>query len=231
MELTLNPPIVATFPWDAHLTAILNDGDEEKLKWIYGNYIQLTGYLEKKCESIYINYFKSSLWQNCPHISISKIGMDFYSGMSLEDKIKFIKHSINCGYYVVLQVYKNKIKAYEQSDFIDHQMMIYGYDEEAKILNIADFFSGKYRKRCCTYNELNEAWNLSLENIEKIDHLHLYLLKSKKIVPFDRREENTTCVYSFDLMVICAFLQDYLSGSNSLFRYRIEESSDAFHSL
>lgn len=59
-------------------------------------------------------------------------------------------------------------------------MMIYGYDEEAKILNIADFFSGKYRKRCCTYNELNEAWNLSLENIEKIDHLHLYLLKAKK---------------------------------------------------
>ena len=50
----------------------------------------------------YINYIKSSLWQNCPHIYISKIGMDFYSGMSLEDTIKFITHFINCGYYFVL---------------------------------------------------------------------------------------------------------------------------------
>ena len=32
MELTLNPPIVATFPWDAHLTAILNDGRRRKIK-------------------------------------------------------------------------------------------------------------------------------------------------------------------------------------------------------
>ncbi len=152
--------------------------------------------------------------------------MDYFFHMSEEEKLNFIKYSIDCGYYVILQVYKNKIPAYHDTAFIDHQIMVYGYDDEIKRFCISDFFRGKYRKDVCFYGEFLEAWNLSLENFDKIDMIHIYLLKPKKIVPFDGREESSTGFYSFDASVISIFLEDYINNNNTMFRYRIRETED-----
>ena len=78
--------------------------------------------------------------------------MDYFFNMAEEEKLNFIKYSINSGYYVILQVYRNKIPAYYDTTFIDHQIMVYGYDDEIKRFNISNFFRSKYQKDVCTAN-------------------------------------------------------------------------------
>lgn len=195
-KLPVTYPVITSFNHHAHILSILGCYDYA-MEWIMINYIQLFchKYTETSCLcDFYFSYpFEIRPADTCYWLSTQKINRNRIAYMDT-DIVTFVKDSIDQSQYVHLMVNLNYLKpslCYQKKDY-PHDILIYGYDEERKLLFCSDFVFTKQHKYSFTeisYEDFKLAYYnfpFSFNYIDNVDHMkgniHLYQIKQKEEV-------------------------------------------------
>lgn len=180
--------------------------------WLFSNYIQImlnSGWVNSP-NIVALDYFVTPQ-KNYNYYTIHNL-LDFkYENpkMILESYnsiINFIIHQINHNFYVEIllnEKYIENRKVYQKDDE-NHTNLIYGYNEDLKLLYIMGFNkTSKPELGIITYDMFNMAYNTSDINA------NIYLLK---YVP-------DTKIYKLNKRHIISSIDDYLNGKNTSNNY------------
>ena len=137
-----DPPIKSYHSCDL-LSIILNHDSEN---FLINNYIQVFSMkIEKTFAYHEINYYMPfDLFSECPFINCQKISHQFIPTIT-DDIVDFFIHCIDNGYYIFTdydQYYISKTPAYNSRHFY-HDLFIYGYDRNKKVLHCTEFLDLK----------------------------------------------------------------------------------------
>lgn len=151
-KLPMSIPINACYPAISQTSGILF-ADPLIHDWLMNNFIQV---FEVDQETHAIDYYDYCAEGN-PFLSYNEIDYSFINKNWL-DLASFIESAIDDNYYIRIFVNIKEIKAYSSNTDAYHDLMVYGYDSDNKIIYIADHFSaGKLLLKTCSYKEINRA--------------------------------------------------------------------------
>lgn len=217
-KLDIVYPSISYSPATAYLFGVLEsyrETNENIDLWIISNFlnpcidIDLIDPDQPEDPLVYEEFFRKDIWYGCPFISSSSITIDVANHIVEGDFCKFVVSSIEAGYYVYANINKRYIPNYKSNRNITHNMLIYGYDECNKEVNIADFFRNRvFSFEKCSYENLNSAFK-GLQKIwdcEKFSRVELF-------------KYNEYANYKFKLHEIKSKLEDYIEGTDLLKRH------------
>lgn len=200
-------PIITTYTQHAHLLTIL--GNEPKTKsWVFSNYIQI--YINKELN---INkwgdyYFPMPYeirpFEVCKWLEVQKNSEEFIDG-NCEDIVKYVINLIDNNYYVHMMInYKYLSKSrYSKSNIdMEHDVLVYGYDNDAGILYCADFMfeTSKYVFSDCTYDEFRTAYT-GVKGMPSYLNHYIFSYRIKK-----------ECDYEYHIKNIVFWLKQYTNS-------------------
>lgn len=204
MQLPVEYPIITSYPAYACFLSILANYSKTD-DWIFDKFINLWSHIDTNGDTP----FRFGSWdyvKNCPFITFTKIKSDLL--LSINNDIRhFIKSSIKNEYYVYMSYDKYYIKnTYAYNKYhSEHQMFIYGYDDEKQEYYIGEFFSGKkFDFYTISYTELEKAIDSDRE-INPTSFVELYKYKDID--------------YDFDMELLRKNLMDYLYSDFSALSY------------
>jgi hypothetical protein len=184
--LPTSTPDITTFPAYASSLSILQS-HPEALDWVYSHYIRI---FVTKIEIADINaeYYPTAGYapgfftdydtrrlgntladgiffnrESCPYLNVFEIPYSLIRPMSFVD---FVKKCLDSNLYVYAHIDTSKVENYEcdgiPSEASDHPIFIYGYDDNNRTFNIADFFGGnKYSFEECKFKNIEDAFESS----------------------------------------------------------------------
>lgn len=144
-------PITDCYPATSEAAGILF-ADSFIANWMFNNFIQIFQVEENNA----IDYYDFAI-DNNPFLSYNEINYSFiyHNWNSLKD---FIISCINDGYYVRLFNNTNKNPLYDIKREIQHDLLIYGYNDMIEIFFVADHFqSGRFEIKTCSFEVLENA--------------------------------------------------------------------------
>lgn len=153
---------------------------EPKFKpWFYQNYLEIYCVTTNFINIVYndsLSYTNNELFP----LEIKTVSYNFVS----QDIINLIKEYIQKDYYIIIFVdefYMRNSNNYLKYHF-NHEYLIYGYDEQNKILSGVGFLDTKFTTLDLMFDDLSKAFN-SAKNLQQredfsADH-ELYLLRKK----------------------------------------------------
>lgn len=144
-------PITTCYPSTSHASGILF-ADDFVSNWMFNNFIQIFQVESNDA----IDYYDFSI-DNNHFLSYNELSYEFvyHNWSSIND---FIVACINDNYFV--RVFNNvrKNSLYDFEDEWQHDILIFGYDSENEIYNVADHFrNGKFEIANFTFDELDNA--------------------------------------------------------------------------
>jgi hypothetical protein len=201
------PPITSFFHIDIPLSIIYSD--IETHHWIYSNYIQLYSIHNiERSNPCFIDFhhsingaFRFLELATCPWILFERISREdvFNKWGSI---IEFVKEKINKDKYIGITVDARKIKNYINTNM--HNLFIYGYNEEKKVLYTADHFrDGVFNFEEVNYDEFSNSVLYPYEEDLNWGNLEGICIFSK----IRRKHEN---IYNLDLRKIIYDMKSYL---------------------
>ena len=212
MRLVLNiqNSVVDVFNGYACTTSICIDKTDGR-KWFVQNYLNyLTIYNENYDFSISdyfysdytyncaINFFQPENIMNFPYITYS------VPCSMVKDIVAFIRDRIIDGYYVCLFVNLRYIKQYNKNSDVIHDVFIYGFDDEKRLMYATGYVNGqKYSQINYTYEEIEKAYQ-SL-NVDSPAHINF----DTKRISFFKYRENFK--YDFSVAKFINDLKEYLN--------------------
>lgn len=178
----LKKPLLNTYGLLADLLAIIAEVDKEGL-WLASNYNNIVAF---KPDAPF-NLYELSILQNrecglnmfyqCPFV-------DFYkyrrSEIDKDKIIDFIKNYINEKYYILLNIDRQFIKEYGIHERANHEVMVYGFDDEKEIFLLCDNkLDGRYSTDIiCTFEEMKNGYiNYIVDNEMQDLHDSIVLIK------------------------------------------------------
>lgn len=149
--LEMRKPLLSSFPVYGDLFSILEQTEHVK-NWMCNNFIQLN------CVEPIV-FFESyrSVFYNCPHLSTSNVIREEIKECWDGRLIDFIKQKIDYGYYIFLYVDRKYIQQYKTQESFEHEMFIYGYDDD-NFYCADNMDGGKYTQFICSQMEIDEAY-------------------------------------------------------------------------
>lgn len=155
--LPIEKPIITFIPRHANKLSIVQTHscfDD----WLMNNYIFISinyDYTKINVED-YLNIYSSEI------IDEFMLTRDIIChGMDILSSIIVLLHE---KYYITIMIDRFYLSAYNAKRHVNHPIFIYGYDDNAKMFYIADFFaSGYYGTTRCSYAELSLAIDRVLE--------------------------------------------------------------------
>ncbi|MBC8559261.1 hypothetical protein [Fumia xinanensis] len=159
-------PIVTGYPVIANALSILQT-KEETTNWILLNLIVPIVMYEEKNDKLMIDlggdhtpWNTRYLYDDCPYLTVYRYDRTWFCQQK-QDILPFIKWNIDHEKYIYSDVCEKYIPEYN-CDFSDklHDLFIYGYDEEEKLLFGSDFFYGeKYRNISISFDDYRKAFD------------------------------------------------------------------------
>lgn len=162
-------PSIAHSPNDTYIMSIL-ESNPIYLDWKMCNFLNIKYDLNTGSD----NFCPRNMFDVCPYFTKKIITYNdiLTNYLSFTD---FCKESIERGYYLYVVLNQKYIKNYHVDVDEDHNMFIYGYDEERRIMNVADFFfNGIYSLEEIDYVSIEKAF-LHLTDVEKFGDYDYYL--------------------------------------------------------
>ncbi|WP_419871400.1 hypothetical protein [Candidatus Pristimantibacillus sp. PTI5] len=210
--LPVRYPEITCFPYYADVLSIVGATSDYYAPWVLSNFIQLSSHPDHERNGILkLDFFQPWVtWSPfyCPLIDVQIINKEMLHVMNKSDVITFITDAIDMEFYVHMKVnhkYLPISRVYQKRD-MGHDLLIFGFDKELRILDVADNFTGKFEYKKCTFEEFLEAYNhqaiTNLGNYEKV-----LLIKANK-----------TAKYEFDLLKIADSLNDFLASRDTRIR-------------
>ena len=174
------PWITYTPPVDCKTTLLLRKGgNTEEALWEHFVTIKNTSYVKD------VDFLDNNKWEVFKNLEVLKLPKRYF----LKDTMNAVAEWINEGYYLFLIIDSSKISQYANfgKERFRHEILIYGYDDQAGLIYAADYFDYiKYQKRCVPIRELVEAIGSALD-IED-DYLNgVYCLRTYEIPEHFRR--------------------------------------------
>lgn len=227
-KLYMEYPPITSYPTHANLLSCLSQHDNY-LVWYFENYMNI--FTNNKLDKImdnYVDFFAPIPWKSNPFLYSQSFSRELFATMET-DIINFLINAINQGNYIFLYLnrfYLSAAYSYQKNDDV-HDVFIYGYDNEKKIFNIADFFvNNKYSFATATFDEIswaydkyNDDWKDGEVDIRNVDGIILV-----KPLPFT--------AYSYTVTDTLQGLKDYLCSTTSsgryLYGYRLDCEYDEF---
>ena len=143
-------PDVTCYPATSEACGILF-ADPAIHDWMYNNFIQLF----EVDASHAVDYYDFAI-ENNPFLSYSEIDYTFVM-KKWDSIISFIVDALDDNYYLRFFVNTAKMELYDFGYF-HHDLIVYGYDMEEKILYIADHFKrGKFSMDKCSFDDFLHA--------------------------------------------------------------------------
>jgi hypothetical protein len=150
-------PLISTYNYYASITSIFAEEDGI-WPWFYSSCIQYC-YDEKHDWFFFENH---NLLDTCEYLERTKISRELAS-KGWDTVIQLLMDAIDNGnycYFLINRYYLPGSIDY-QKNHGSHEIFVYGYDKEKKIVYYADHLSsGKYIKTTCTFDEMDKAYNL-----------------------------------------------------------------------
>jgi hypothetical protein len=222
-QLIVTYPPLTTFTTYADALAILLSFDEGQ-DWAYSHYIQIqandivsrNNNTEDMMESAPFtasffvdidtrkraNVVCDNFWlggERCPFFNVFEIPNDYVNAIN-GTFADFIKRTIDGKMYIYAYLDISKISGYWTRVPLGHQLLIYGYDEETRTVNFADFLDNqKYTFATCSYDEIEAAY-------KGISDLFLPIVKSVALV-----QHIGYGAYIFDMSYIRDSIREYLN--------------------
>ena len=167
---------ITTYPHTANLASFLWE-NEKVYPWLMNCFLKVYGW-RVDGEDFNMDY-EDFYILDCPAILLERLNIHMIQ-KGWRDIISFIHDAINSGYYIYMEVERSKISAYNKGVKGIHDLFIYGYDQEQKMLYVADCFkNGKYSFAEISNTELIEAFPYNKEENINIFEFHndIMLLK------------------------------------------------------
>ena len=201
-ELPVLFPLISTYPEYGHLFSILDVTDTNVEAWIISNFINVVGY-----EYRFFHFRDTwTLLKRCPFIQCNSIDRGFVKYIWRKSAISLFVSIVDSGCYIIIDLdrfYISNSPEY-QRHHINHKTLIYGYDANKKIFNVADNLeNGKYVRFEYSFADVELSYSL-MESIGNNDGYDVFYLKS-----FDCKN------YKFDICYLLRELELYVS-QNSL---------------
>ena len=223
LPICFPPPMYFSLHVAIALSMIL--ADNENKDWFYNHFVQVSfynKYAEIEGSHKYCIYpameMRPGQIASGKFIKETHVNLDIFNLKedTLYDNIKLF---IENGYYIscVADVSKIKGTRYEGESFFYHGLMIYGYDNKTKSLDIVDFDDR---------NAINRI-KISMEDF-------IAAFTSPKLLETFGEEVNNSIIlfrrkkseFTFDLRVVMETLRDYLDSYNTGRRYALLLPSD-----
>ncbi len=195
--LPMSEPIIKCYPIHAGVFSILGAHTQEHLPWVYNFYVQIFTPPGLKYKNR-LNYAVLDPLKVCPWIET--IHLERSIGLEVMNIVELIKTCINHEYYFFSCFNVNQIAAYEATQLSNHEMLIYGYNDEKEEFYFADNYKkGKYSHGIASYKEIENATGLFGASKER-----LALIGIKYV------EDNKLKYYQFDKRAYTDLLVDYI---------------------
>lgn len=209
--LDIKYPTITTYTQHAHLLAILENEPRAKT-WIYSNYIQIFANKELSINRWADFYFPMPYevrpFELCKWLEVQK-NSEEYVDKNCPNIIEYVKSLIDNNYYVHMMInYKYLSRSRYSRRNIDrnHDILIYGYDDDTKFLYCSDFMfeTNKYTFSQCTFDELEKAYYSQVDK-EKTSYLNhsIYSYKVK-----------SDCDYEYHIKNIMYWIKQYLNSES-----------------
>lgn len=153
--LPVHKPPITSYMTHAPILSILSN-DDNYLPWFFLNDSQMRVH----DDGIDFYHFYTGHYL-CPFFDTTYLSRKFTSKYIKNENITgFLTQCIYDGYYIVMIIDASFVKLYTSKSKGDtHQILIYGYDKDNKIFNVADFFDrGKYSFEITSFDEINIAY-------------------------------------------------------------------------
>lgn len=218
LPICFPPPMYFSLHVAAALSMILADHENED--WFYNHFIQASfynGYAEKRGVHKYCIYpameMRPGQIAAGKYITETHADLDVFN-MKAGSLYENIKIFIDNGYYVscIADVSKINGTRYKENGFMRHAVMIFGYDDAFKTLDIVDFDDREAINRIkITAEDLSAAFTSPklLELFQNTVNNSVLLYRRKK------------ADFTFDLGLVMEMLRDYLDSYNSSRRYSL----------
>lgn len=154
-------PVICTYPYFTAVMAILTSYVNEE-NWLYNNYILLWINKTREFPSYWADFkfsyhIESQQDDYCPLIEKIEINR-----LDINYNVDYVRSLINDNVYILLNIDMYYIDEWwteiqERKHFF-HQVCIFGYNDEDKSLQIADFFLNKYKIVSIKYKVFEEAY-------------------------------------------------------------------------
>ncbi|WP_455715504.1 hypothetical protein [Anaerosporobacter sp.] len=201
--LPLVEPAITTNPYVTNKLAILGNFKETQ-PWILQNFTNI--WMQRNFRLNYgADFLYFSSYRFCPFIK------EFEMCTSIVDKkwktiVEAIIDIINMGHYVYLNINTSFIPQYKNFENNQmHDIFVYGYDRDEKILYVADFFEyGKYGMKKVCFKDFIMAYD-SMDDTVKRDFFDgiIILQYTARDIPFDME----FCIQG---------IRDYLNSKNTI---------------
>jgi len=225
--LPVTYPTITTFPAYADALAILMS-NKATYDWVYSHYIQMYTIEILDGDPKNIKPFMPCVFgdfdnrriaytvadcffldrETCPFLNIFEIPNAVINKYETS-YVQFIKKAIDMSMYVFMLCDVSRIKAYNLSKSLAHEVLIYGYDDSSKELYYADFLnnrSNKYTFSTCSYDEIDAA-------INGISDLFIPVVKSIALVQLEERGP-----FTFNMDYIRESVNDYINPDSEKLR-------------
>lgn len=211
-ELLIVPPHIDTYP---NLNTVLSIAmaHEEAKHWFYNKFVIIYGTMSRRFN--FHGHFIDgwTMQAMCPFVRRNAYTHE-YIDTNYTSFMEFVIHCIDSGHYVYATLdrfYNERAEDDYQKYHYVHQMFIYGYDTEQKVVLGADFYDGNYLYREVSFEGIEKGYH----GFEQVTNL-----------PGGAKSEVVTFSYKpgkwqFDLVRLIESLEDYLKGvdSSNLFYY------------
>lgn len=201
--LKITHPLITLYPYITNKLAVLLS-HKETLPWFCSNFIQM--WISKSSTKGYwadFLYYGNNRF--CPFYTCSLVNKKLIK-CKWESIIDFIKDSIDLDFYIYMNINAAFISKYEGylKNNRRHDIFIYGYDNEKKILNIADFFKNyKYDFSYVHFHDFSKAYdNFNLTNQDDF-------LKGVYLESYEKTN------YKFNIEFVVNSLNDFLDSKNT----------------
>ncbi len=180
--LEVEYPMITTFPGYAALFSILQT-DPLSIDWLYANFVQtfaiqiINGVSDFPYAGCFFGDFDLRqkahthadfifLHRECgPPLSVFEMPNELIFE-TYDSFVGFLKNMIQREMYVYAFVDAAKISKYQKPEQFNHEVLIYGFDDETQEIFFSDFpvsKSGKYSFTTCSYAEMETAWKKQQE--------------------------------------------------------------------
>lgn len=156
-ELIVKEPPISTYTPYGFLFSVI---DEKMKEWVYNNFLNIRNYKDWGIVG-FDQHLR--LIEDCPQLRQCIIPQEIIRNKWDNSIENFIYELIDCGYYIYMFIDRFYCDLYPsyKSKHVIHELFIYGYDDEKKIVYVMDNFKdGKFGFMECPISQIQDSYSL-----------------------------------------------------------------------
>jgi hypothetical protein len=203
--LPVKYPLIKTYPLFTNTLSILGSREEACRTWLLNNYILLWIGSESYDDHYWADFKFWTEDKFCPFIKDESIPKTIVN-QKYESIIDFVIESLNKEYYLFFNTNMYYIPEFWDGEpqHRNHEMFVFGYNKEKKLVYIANFFKREYKFIQTSFTNLQQAYDNF--HLVPIDFYYLDIIWLKKFQNVD---------YQLDIDLIRNVIKDFLASTDT----------------